>query len=148
MKSKVSKKDDNMVMFIIAILLGCIAYFVMHNTFRKAKKNTILYKNDLHIIHPPRKRINIPTRGELPAYKNIGYLYNVKSSSENEVLSLYGRPTYRGSNKWNYYTMHEGVRIPIENCDKSRGCEEKYQGDNANYCTSLFTDYLYRAKRI
>ena len=28
--------------------------------------------------------------------------------------------------------MHEGVRIPIENCNKARGCREKYNGDQVN----------------
>lgn len=132
MKSKANKSTDSIL--IIVILVLCI--FIIYTSFSKmhtqsptiipAEKKVVVTN---HIL-PPRRRINIQTRGELPAYKNIGYVSN--KNNENEVLSLYGRPTYRGSQNWNYYTMHEGIRIPIEECDRSKGCREKYEGDKVN----------------
>lgn len=153
MGKRVNKSDDNITMFIIAILLGMIVYFVMQNHTHKPNTNVMfrnVYRDTNKVNHniaiQPR-RINIPTRGELPAFKNIGYLHNANQNSDNELLALYGRPTYRGSDKWNYYTMHEGVRVPVENCDKPRGCKEKYQGDGAvvdalgeNFKVGLYKD--------
>ena len=43
--------------------------------------------------------------------------------------------------------MHDGVRIPIETCDQSRGCDEKYDGDivnveplGGNYVVKVYDD--------
>lgn len=129
------KKNNiqNHTIFAMFIVLGFVIIYTMKNKRhdRFINKPTIISNREIITYVPePSRRINIPTRGDLPAYKNVGFIANNKA--DHEVLSLYGRPTYRGSQNWNYYTMHEGVRVPIENCERSRGCQEKMNGDSVN----------------
>ena len=131
------KAKTNSTLLIIIIILGC-TYFISKSIQERQQRKVIVYSEPKYIHH--RRLINTPSRGELPPYKNIGYISNNKENEDIKVLSLYGRPTYNGSNKWNYYTMHEGVRIPIENCGKVRGCNEKYNGDNIKV-NEFFSDF-------
>jgi hypothetical protein len=75
--------------------------------------------------------INISTRGEVKNYQQIGLLTN-----EQQILPLFGKPTYPGSSKWSYYTTtdkYQMIKLPIEsknkNCIKEYGCDELYEND-------------------
>lgn len=102
-------------------------------------------------LYPPLKRnhhfsepsvnnmINIKTRGDGGPYQQIGSLYkttNVNqdgtspgSNNDSQVLPLFGKPTYNGSNNYNYYTVsNNNVKIPItlnnKDCSEDKGCKE------------------------
>lgn len=85
----------------------------------------------------PRREINIPTRGAAPQYQQIGYLSSNQHGDiqVNNIVPLFGRRTYNGSNNWNYYTRTEaGVKIPLSmdgrDCsDDIPGCKELYDDD-------------------
>jgi hypothetical protein len=84
--------------------------------------------------------INIETRGSGGDYQQIGILYKDAiandeqvpgNNTDSNVLPLYGKPTYRGSNRWLYYTStdkYHPVKIPISvsghDCTDDRGCDE------------------------
>jgi len=77
--------------------------------------------------------INIKTRGETPDMQQVGIL---RSNSNDKVLALYGRPTYRGSSKWIYYTgtdKYHSIKLPVEknkrDCTAEYGCDELYEDD-------------------
>ena len=68
-------------------------------------------------------RINVPTRGEPPAYQQVGLLQGTDDSQN--VKPLYGRQTYPGANQWNHLTSldsHLDTKIPIE--PDCRGCTD------------------------
>jgi hypothetical protein len=89
--------------------------------------------------------INIPSRGPVQTYQQVGILYkeNVSNpdqqsgnNNDSNILPLFGRPTYNGSNKWNYYTSSDkfqNFKLPItrdgRKCDKDIGCDEIRDGD-------------------
>jgi hypothetical protein len=89
--------------------------------------------------------INIPSRGPFQSYQQIGMLYkeNVENpgvipgnNNETNILPLFGRPTYPGSNRWNYYTSSDkfqSVKLPISmdgrKCTDDLGCNELRDGD-------------------
>lgn len=89
--------------------------------------------------------INIPSRGPQQSYQQVGILYkeNIENSgqmpgnnNETNILPLFGRPTYSGSNKWNYYTSSDKfqtVKLPISldgrRCTDDLGCNELREGD-------------------
>ena len=124
--------------------------------------NTISYaeydanKNMERIINPllPPERsyqntygvpINIPSRGPNISYQQIGILYkeNIENTdkmpgnnTDSNILPLFGRPTFNGSNKWNYYTSSDkfqNFKLPISidgrKCDDDLGCNELRDGD-------------------
>ena len=89
--------------------------------------------------------INIPSRGPQQSYQQVGILYkeNIENpdklpgnNNESNILPLFGRPTYTGSNRWNYYTSSDKfqtVKLPISidgrKCTDDLGCNELMNGD-------------------
>ena len=89
--------------------------------------------------------INIPSRGPQQSYQQVGILYkeNIENpdklpgnNNESNILPLFGRPTYAGSNRWNYYTSSDKfqtVKLPISidgrKCTDDLGCNELMNGD-------------------
>ena len=73
------------------------------------------------------------TRG-VPPYTQIGMLEGAK-----EPIPLYGRPTRRGGERWNYYAMTTTVAphmLPVSvggrECARLLGCAELSDGDAAD----------------
>ena len=89
--------------------------------------------------------INIPSRGPFQAYQQVGILSKEEiadperipgNNTDTSVLPLFGRPTYSGSNRWNYYTTSDkfqAVKLPINidkrKCTDDLGCDELRDGD-------------------
>ena len=101
--------------------------------------------------------INIRTRGMPTEYQQIGILTNITDSKD--VKPLYGRQTYRGSNKWNYYSSTDSnlsLKIPVyilnDKCTDERGCNEIVDGSkckvgdkNENlYISTIYSNEGYR----
>ena len=92
-----------------------------------------------------RMPINIETRPDGGDYQQVGILTKESIADEDAVpgnntdsviLPLFGRPTYRGSQMYNYYTStdkYHQVRVPLtingDNCTDQRGCKEIYDND-------------------
>lgn len=75
--------------------------------------------------------INIPTRGYSSDYQQVGII-----TGGDKILPLFGKTTWSGSNKWNYYTStdsFQSVKIPVLNkkrdCTQEFGCDELYDKD-------------------
>ncbi len=111
-------------------------------------------------LYPPLQRnynvpniklmpINIETRESGGDYQQIGMLHKKENidkaidkpgnNDESVILGLYGKPTYRGSNRWLYYVISEknSIKIPLKledvDCTSdNRGCKELMDGDNIN----------------
>ena len=76
-------------------------------------------------------RVNIPSRGEVTKYEEVGVL-----SNGDRLLKLMGRETYGGSNKYQYYALSDNFvssRLTVvkggRECDETYGCSELYDGD-------------------
>jgi len=93
-------------------------------------------------LYPERHReggklINIPTRGYPSEIQQMGIIV---SDDQEKVLPLYGRQTYSGGYRWNYYTAtsdkYNQLRLPIhyknKDCTEEIGCEELYDKDKVN----------------
>lgn len=107
-------------------------------------------KRDYHVEQdqPRGIPINIETRGSSGNFQQIGILSKNIIADDNQtpgnntdsnVLPLYGKPTYRGSNQWLYYTETDKlnpVKIPItvnnKDCTDDYGCKELYDGDSVD----------------
>jgi len=114
------------------------------NNYRQHNENVISDP-----LYPPLKRgipINIETRESGGDYQQLGILSKGSINDDDKtpghntdsvILPLYGKPTYRGSNKWLYYTetdkLHP-VKIPVnyggKDCTDDYGCDEIYDGSS------------------
>jgi hypothetical protein len=86
--------------------------------------------------YTPKQLINIPTRGMPTDFQPIGVLTNIDTKKEPNILQLFGRPLWIGSNKWQYYTSsdnYQSIKIQVvskrRECLSDLGCEELYTGD-------------------
>ena len=91
--------------------------------------------------------INIPTRGHTSNYQQVGIL-----TGGDQILPLFGKLTFPGSNKWLYYTATDKfqmIKIPVNHksrdCTSEYGCDELYDGDlvhvpayNKEYKVSIY----------
>ena len=112
------------------------------NNYRQHNENVVSDP-----LYPPLKRgipINIETRESGGDYQQLGILSKGAINDDTEtpgnntdsvILPLYGKPTYRGSNKWLYYTETDKlnpVKIPVnyggKDCTDDYGCDEIYDG--------------------
>lgn len=90
--------------------------------------------------------INTPSRGMSGGFQQVGMLYKDEIVSEDSrigkdsssvIMPLYGRPTYPGSNKWNYYVSsdkYHAVKMPVnikgKSSDETHGVDELFDNDN------------------
>ena len=113
------------------VIIGMLSLGLIYVATRKRQSNA---KEIRPIVYSRVKRrpINIRTRGT-EDYRQLGIL----SGKNGKVLPLYGRRTYVGSNRWNYFTQandHLALKIPLSkdgrDCDSNTGCDELYDDDN------------------
>jgi hypothetical protein len=78
--------------------------------------------------YAPPERENPYLFGRDSAYQQVGVLDKMGS-----MLPLFGRPSVNSSNRWEYYTMKDGLKLPISMdgrpCNSDRGCGEMLSGN-------------------
>ena len=132
------------IVVCVAMILMTVIFVVVRLTSppaaasrpRDTQPTVVIVQKDAAKLTPPEYetgRINISTRGEEP-FQQVGVLYS--NDDTNHVLPLYGRPTYVGSQKWNYYTTTDGfqsIRLGIQqrnhDCLDTIGCAQLDNGD-------------------
>ena len=137
---------------------------LMYDTDSVANINDEIYINRDKMaindqLYPPFKRnyhmnpssiqkvmpINIETRPSAGDFQQIGMLHKESISDdskkpgnndESNILALFGKQTYKGSNRWLYYTSSDknnGIKIPLtyknRDCTDDQGCDEIYDGE-------------------
>ena len=74
--------------------------------------------------HPP-ERENPYWLGRDRNYQQVGIL---QGEGRAGMLPLFGRPSPYASNKWEYYTMTDGLKLPVsynrKPCNSDTGCDE------------------------
>ena len=112
----------------------CECNMPMINTEKPLTKDDLINKRDdgalNNPLRPPTRRLprhiypsdaideltEIPTRGAPDSYHYYG---NLRRSSDDKIVKLFGRQTYPGSHKYEYYGIYlssngENLKIPIE----------------------------------
>lgn len=90
--------------------------------------------------------LNIETRGVIPNYDQVGYLFNETS---NERYPLFGRPKYIGSSQWEYYAKDDSrnrIPLPVE----TRNDKELYDDDTVQIkgVEGDFTANIYEQEKL
>lgn len=130
-------KKDNTNLLIIG-LLGVILVIV----FMSRGTSPIIMANspiqfDSVRKHPfdvfsdpykPPERENPYLFGRDYSYQQVGILDKMGS-----MLPLFGRPSPNSSNRWEYYTMNGGLKLPVsmggKTCNSDTGCPEMLSGN-------------------
>jgi len=82
--------------------------------------------------------VNIETRGSGMAYQQVGILTPMNGGGDGLILPLMGRKWLNGRDKWQYYTMSNGMsnmstKLPVsvngKSCTGEYGCNEIQNGD-------------------
>jgi hypothetical protein len=82
--------------------------------------------------------VNIETRGSGMTYQQIGILTPMNGGGDALILPLMGRRWLNGRDKWQYYTMANGMsnistKLPVsvngKSCTGEYGCNEIQNGD-------------------
>lgn len=78
--------------------------------------------------YKPPERENPYLFGRDYNYQQVGILNGFGS-----MLPLFGRPSPNSSNRWEYYTMKDGLKLPIsmggKTCNSDTGCGEMLSGN-------------------
>lgn len=81
--------------------------------------------------HPP-ERENPYWQGRDRNYQQVGIL---QGQGRAGLLPLFGRPSPYASNKWEYYTMTDGLKLPVtynrKPCNSDTGCDELVDSGSA-----------------
>lgn len=134
--------DVVILMLLISILFLCGFGLLIYFMNIQHQKNII--NNQLDLIQAKQLEeskspklpeinsmpINIPTRG-MEQFRQLGIL--TSQNDNKRVLPLYGRRTYVGSHKWNYYTSTDGYNsFQVSVVNKNKDCSEEYGCDEIN----------------
>jgi hypothetical protein len=100
--------------------------------------------------------VNVETRGSGMSYQQVGILTPVNGGGDSLILPLMGRKWMNGRDKWQYYTMANGMsnissKLPVsvsgKSCTSEYGCNEIQNGDTVyveGYKT-VFTATIYES---
>lgn len=79
--------------------------------------------------HPP-ERENPYWFGRDSSYQQVGILQNDNKAG---ILPLFGRPSPFSNSRWEYFTMTDGIKLPVsynkKSCTGQPGCEELVNPD-------------------
>ena len=156
-----AKRRDNTLLYIL--LAGAIILAIV---FMSRSPSTIVVKQggggvqfDSVRKHPfdvfadpyhPPERQNPYLFGRDYSYQQVGLLEGAGS-----MLPLFGRPSPNSSNRWEYYTMNSGLKLPISigknKCNSDTGCPEMLSGNgDAVNVTGLgsMKSFIYDTKQL
>jgi hypothetical protein len=130
-------KKDTANLILIALLVVVVAMMFMGRSSGTVVIQDNPVKFDSVRKHPfdvfsdpykPPERENPYLFGRDYNYQQVGILNSLGS-----MLPLFGRPSPNSSNRWEYYTMKDGLKLPIsmgkKTCNSDTGCPEMLSGN-------------------
>lgn len=129
-------KKDTLNLILIALVVVVIAMvFFGKGTTVLVQDNPVKFsstrKHPFDVFsdpYAPPERENPYLFGRDYNYQQVGILNSMGS-----MLPLFGRPSPNSSNRWEYYTMNGGLKLPIsmggKTCNSDTGCPEMLSGN-------------------
>ncbi len=100
--------------------------------------------------YAPPERENPYLFGRDYSYQQVGILKGLSG-----MLPLFGRPSINSSSKWEYYTMNDGLKLPIsfggKTCNSDTGCTEMLSGNGDEVDVlglGKLTSFIYDTKQL
>jgi hypothetical protein len=128
------KKDSNIILIGLVVIVVVIL-FVSKGTTVLVQDSPLKFdsvrKHPFDVFsdpYAPPERENPYLFGRDYSYQQVGILNGLGS-----MLPLFGRPSMGSSSKWEYYTMKDGLKLPIsmggKACNSDTGCNEMLSGN-------------------
>jgi len=130
-------KKDNSNLLLLGLILVVVVIVFMSRSGTTVLVQDSPIKFDSVRKHPfdvfsdpysPPERENPYLFGRDYNYQQVGILNGLGS-----MLPLFGRPSVNSSSKWEYYTMKDGLKLPIsmggKPCNSDTGCNEMLSGN-------------------
>ncbi len=101
--------------------------------------------------YAPPERENPYLFGRDYSYQQVGVL-----NGDSGMAPLFGRPSPNSSNRWEYYTMNGGLKLPVmfggKACNSDTGCPEMLSGNNQDSVDVLglgkMNSFIYDTKQL
>lgn len=150
------KKDSTniiligLVVIVVAILLSKGTTVLVQDSplkFDSVRKHPFDVFSD---PYAPPERENPYLFGRDYSYQQVGILNGLGS-----MLPLFGRPSMNSSSKWEYYTMKDGLKLPIsmggKQCNSDTGCPEMLSGNGDGvdvFGLGAMKSFIYDTKQL
>ena len=135
---------ETMTLFIVFLIFLIVCYLLLshNNLFVKNTSNGLLPSSPSSPSISSEQFIKVPVNIETQnigmSYQQLGILTKHGNNTKDGnpiILPLMGKKNIRNSNRWKYYTVHNGgSHLPISKggmaCTKEQGCDEIYSGDS------------------
>lgn len=130
-----AKKDTTTLLILVLLVVVVAVVFLGKGTTVLVQDNPIKFdsvrKHPFDVFsdpYSPPERENPYLFGRDYSYQQVGILNGIGS-----MLPLFGRPSLNSSSKWEYYTMKDGLKLPIsmggKACNSDTGCGEMLSGN-------------------
>lgn len=129
------KKDSTNIILIGLVVVVVVILFLSKGTTVLVQDSPLKFdsvrKHPFDVFsdpYAPPERENPYLFGRDSSYQQVGILDKMGS-----MLPLFGRPSMGSSSKWEYYTMKDGLKLPIsmggKTCNSDTGCNEMLSGN-------------------
>lgn len=128
-------KKDTLILIVLIVLVVAVLFASKGTTvlvqdspvkFDSVRKHPFDVFSD---PYAPPERENPYLFGRDYSYQQVGILNGMGN-----MLPLFGRPSPNSSNRWEYYTMNGGLKLPVsfggKQCNSDTGCPEMLSGNN------------------
>ncbi len=130
------KRDTTNLILIALVGVVVVMLFMNRGTTVLVQDSAVKFdsvrKHPFDVFSDPYKppeRENPYLFGRDYNYQQVGIL-----NSLGNMLPLFGRPSPNSSNRWEYYTMNGGLKLPVsiggKTCNSDTGCPEMLSGNN------------------
>lgn len=152
-----AKKTDY-TLVLVAVVLGVVILFSTRGSTVIVQDNPVKFssvrKHPFDVFsdpYAPPERENPYLFGRDYSYQQVGLL-----NGAGGMLPLFGRPSPNSSNRWEYYTMNSGLKLPVmfggKQCNSDTGCPEMMGGGHGESVDVLglgnMKSHIYDTKQL
>jgi hypothetical protein len=152
------KRTDYTLLLGVGVLLLAVILFSSRGSTVIVQDNPVKFsstrKHPFDVFsdpYAPPERENPYLFGRDYSYQQVGVL-----NGDSGMAPLFGRPSPNSSNRWEYYTMNGGLKLPVmfggKACNSDTGCPEMLSGNNQDSVDVLglgkMNSFIYDTKQL
>ena len=151
-----AKKTDFTLLLVVGVFIVALVVLSSRGTNVIVQDNPVKFssvrKHPFDVFsdpYAPPERENPYLFGRDYSYQQVGLL-----NGDGGMLPLFGRPHPNSSNRWEYYTMNSGLKLPVmfggKQCNSDTGCPEMMGRDDQVDVLGLgkMSSHIYDTKQL